>query len=169
VRAVGSAACWRKRRWPRAIGESGRIDVLVNNAGHGLVGALEELSEGQFRSVLETNLFGAAAVGIRVTIVEPGPFRTDFAGRSMVYSRPIDDYAGTPAGALRARFAAQDGKQPNDPARAAAAIIRAVRDENAPLRLPLGPEAVTRIRDKLTAQLADLERWEAISVDTRFP
>ncbi|GHE99790.1 short-chain dehydrogenase/reductase [Amycolatopsis deserti] len=206
-----------------AIAEFGRIDVLVNNAGHGLVGALEELSEEQFRSVLETNLFGAAAVtravlphmrerrsghivqissvggvvgnpghaayatskfalegmsealagevaplGIRVTIVEPGPFRTDFAGRSMVYSQPIEDYAGTPAGALRARFAAQDGKQPNDPARAAAAIIRAVRDGDAPLRLPLGPEAVARIRDKLTAQLADLERWEAISVDTRF-
>jgi NAD(P)-dependent dehydrogenase (short-subunit alcohol dehydrogenase family) len=207
-----------------AVAEFGQIDVVVNNAGHGLLGALEELSDEQSRAVLETNVFGVLAVtravlphmrarrrghfvqmssvggvignpghalyatskfalegmsealaaevaplGIRVTIVEPGPFRTDFAGRSMNFADPIPDYRDTPAGVLRTRFRDQDGVQPNDPARAAAAIIRAVEDDQAPLRLPLGPEAVTRIREKLRRQLADLERWESISVDTRYP
>jgi NAD(P)-dependent dehydrogenase (short-subunit alcohol dehydrogenase family) len=206
-----------------AIAEFGRIDVLVNNAGHGLLGALEELSDAQTRAIMETNVFGVLAVtravlphmrsrrsghvvqmssvggvvgnpghalyatskfalegmsealagevaplGIRVTIVEPGPFRTDFAGRSMTFAEPIPDYAETPAGALRARFRDQDGNQPNDPVKAAEAIIKAVADPASPLRLPLGPEAVTRIRDKLTRQLADLSDWEAVSLNTRY-
>ncbi|MEV0399948.1 SDR family oxidoreductase [Actinoallomurus sp. NPDC050550] len=205
-----------------AIEEFGRIDVLVNNAGHGLLGALEELSDEQIQAVLSTNVFGVIAVtqavlphmrarrsghivqmssvggvvgnpghaiyatskfalegmsealagevaplGIRVTIVEPGPFRTDFAGRSMRFADPIDDYRETPAGALRKRFSAQDGAQPNDPVKAAEAIVRAVDEEDTPLRLPLGPEAVERIRRKLQGQLADLERWEPVSLDTR--
>ncbi|MBO0850582.1 MAG: SDR family NAD(P)-dependent oxidoreductase [Pseudonocardia sp.] len=207
-----------------AIERVGAIDVLVNNAGHGLLGALEELSDEQIRRVLGTNVFGVLAVtravlphmrarrrghivqmssvggvvpnpghalyatskfalegmsealagevgplGIRVTIVEPGPFRTDFAGRSMEYATPIDDYRDTPVAALRERFARQDGAQPNDPRLAAEAIIRAVRDGSSPLRLPLGPEAVTRIRDKLNRQLADLAAWEKVSLDTRYP
>lgn len=201
----------------------GRIDVLVNNAGHGLVGALEELSDAQIDDVLGVNLRGAmdvtravlpvmraqrdgmivqlssvggvvgnpghaiyatskfaiegmsealagevAPLGIRVLIVEPGPFRTEFAGRSMSFADPIADYAGTPAGALRARFSDQDGVQPNDPARAAAIIWGAVADPAAPLRLPLGPEAIDRIRAKLTAQLADLEAWAPTGAATRY-
>jgi len=207
-----------------AIERAGAIDVLVNNAGHGLIGALEELSDEQIRRILGTNVFGVLAVtravlphmrarrrghivqlssvggmvgnpghalyatskfalegmsealagevkplGIRVTIVEPGPFRTDFHGRSLEYAEPIEDYRDTPAGTLRERFGTQDGTQPNDPVRAAEAIILAVRDESSPLRLPLGPEAVTRIRAKLRGQLADLEAWEKVSLDTRFP
>ncbi|MCO5972031.1 SDR family oxidoreductase [Actinoallomurus soli] len=206
-----------------AIEEFGRIDVLVNNAGHGLIGALEELSDEQIDAVLATNVLGVIGVtravlphmrarrrghivqmssvggavgnpghaiyatskfalegmsealagevgplGIRVTIVEPGPFRTDFAGRSMRFADPIDDYRDTPAGALRQRFSAQDGVQPNDPAKAAEAIIKAVDDEDSPLRLPLGPEAVERIRRKLRRQLADLDAWERVSLDTRY-
>ncbi len=200
-----------------------RIDVLVNNAGHGLIGALEELTDAQLRAVLDTNVFGVAAVtravlphlraqrgghivqlssvggavgnpghaayatskfalegmsealagevapfGIRVSIVQPGPFRTEFAGRSMSFAEPIADYHDTPAGTLRTRFRAQDGNQPNDPARAAEAIITLVDRPDSPLRLPLGPEALTRIRAKLTAQLADLAAWEEISLNTRF-
>jgi NAD(P)-dependent dehydrogenase (short-subunit alcohol dehydrogenase family) len=206
-----------------AIESFGRIDVLVNNAGHGLVGALEELSDEQINAVLATNVLGVmhvtravlphmrarrrghivqmssvggvvgnpghgmyatskyalegmsetlagevAPLGIRVTIVEPGPFRTDFAGRSMRFADPIDDYRDTPAGALRQRFAAQDGVQPNDPAKAAEAIIKAVDDADSPLRLPLGPEAVERIRQKLRRQLADIDAWEHVSLDTRY-
>lgn len=206
-----------------AVGRFGQIDVLVNNAGHGLVGALEELSDEQTRAVMETNVFGVLAVtravlphmrsrrsghvvqlssvggvvgnpghaiyamskyalegmsealskevaafGIRVSIIEPGPFRTEFLGRSMAFSTPLADYADTPAGAVRERFSTSDGAQPNDPTKAAAAIIRFVRDENSPLRLPLGPEAVAAIRDKLSRQLGDLKAWESVSVDTRF-
>ncbi len=201
----------------------GRIDVVVNNAGHGLVGALEELSEAQIDKVLAVNVRGAASViratlptlraqrsgtivqmssvggvvgnpghaiygtskfalegmsealagevaslGIRVLIVEPGPFRTEFAGRSMDFAEPIADYEQTPAGALRGRFRGQDGVQPNDPARAAAIIVDAVSDGDTPLRIPLGPEAIDRIRTKLTAQLDDLDRWEPVGRRTRF-
>ena len=134
------------RSWYRTLGERTR--------------ALEGMSEALAGEI--------GPLGIRVTIVEPGPFRTDFAGRSMEFADPITDYRDTPAGALRERFSAQDGVQPNDPARAVAAIIGAVNDERSPLRLPLGPEAVDRIRQKLRQQLADLERWEAVSIDTRY-
>ncbi|MEV5747527.1 SDR family oxidoreductase [Actinoallomurus sp. NPDC052308] len=206
-----------------AIEEFGRIDVLVNNARHGLIGALEELSSEQIDAVLATNVLGVIGVtravlphmrarrrghivqmssvggavgnpghsiyatskfalegmsealagevgplGIRVTIVEPGPFRTDFAGRSMRFADPIDDYRDTPAGALRRRFSDQDGVQPNDPVKAAEAIVKAVDEPDSPLRLPLGPEAVERIRQKLRRQLADLDAWEQVSLDTRY-
>jgi len=206
-----------------AIDRHGRIDVLVNNAGHGLVGATEELTDDDLRAVLETNLFGVLRMtravlphmrerrsghivqmssvggmianpghaayatskfaleglsealsaevspwGIRVTIVEPGPFRTDFAGRSMRYAEPIAAYSGTPAGQLRERFAAQDGKQPNSPVRAAQAILEAVEDPASPLRLPLGPEAIDRIRAKLTAQLAALDSLHPGARNTAF-
>ncbi|MFC4947670.1 oxidoreductase [Pseudonocardia sp. GCM10023141] len=206
-----------------AAAATGEIDVLVNNAGHGLLGALEELTDEQLRRVLETNVFGALAMtravlpgmrarrrghivqmssvggvvgnpghaayatskfalegasealaaevapfGIRVTIVEPGPFRTDFAGRSMTFAEAIPDYADTPAGALRSRFRAQDGVQPGDPARGAAAILATVRAPSAPLRLPLGVEAVTRIRAKLQAQLADLDVCADLSQGTAY-
>jgi NAD(P)-dependent dehydrogenase (short-subunit alcohol dehydrogenase family) len=201
----------------------GHIDVLVNNAGHGLIGAVEELSDEQTRSVLETNVFGVFAVtravlphmrerrqghivqmssvggvvgnpghaiyntskfalegmsealagevgpfGIRVSIIEPGPFRTDFLGRSMAFAEPIADYAQTAAGVVRQNFVRNDGNQPNDPAKAAAAIVRLVNTPDGPLRLPLGPEAVGRIREKLTKQLADIQAWEAVALDTRY-
>lgn len=196
---------------------AGPIDVLVNNAGHGLLGALEELSDEQIHEVLGVNLLGALAVtravlphmrarrqghivqmssvggvvanpghaiyattkfalegasealagevapfGIGVTIVEPGPFRTDFLGRSMGRATPIPDYEDGPAGALRARDG--HGKQPGDPVRAVEAIIDAVRSRSAPLRLPLGRSAVERIRTKLTGQLADLEACAAVAI-----
>ncbi|MFC6706950.1 hypothetical protein [Flexivirga alba] len=86
----------------------------------------------------------------------------------MSFAEPIEDYADTPAGAVRHRFRAQDGGQPNDPIRAARIIVDAVSSDNAPLRIPLGPEAIDRIRAKLTAQLADLERWAPIGIATQF-
>jgi len=198
---------------------AGPIDVLVNNAGHGLLGALEELSDDEIHEVLAVNLLGALAVtravlphmraqrsghvvqmssvggvignpghaiyatskfalegasealagevapfGIRVTIVEPGPFRTDFLGRSLRRATPIPDYEDGPAGALRARFATQHGQQPGDPVRAVEAIIDAVHSPSAPLRLPLGRQAVERIRAKLQGQLADLEVCAEVAI-----
>ncbi|WP_212753550.1 SDR family NAD(P)-dependent oxidoreductase [Enemella dayhoffiae] len=109
-----------------------------------------------------------AGFGVRVTLVEPGPIRTDFAGRSIGRAEPLEAYQNSPAGELRRNFGNQRGKQPNDPARAARAILEAVADPTSPLRLPLGPESVARIRGKLTGQLADLERWADRSIDTRY-
>jgi NAD(P)-dependent dehydrogenase (short-subunit alcohol dehydrogenase family) len=198
---------------------AGPIDVLVNNAGHGLVGALEELSDEQIHEVLAVNLLGALAVtravlphmrarrsghivqmssvggvvgnpghaiyatskfalegasealagevaqfGIRVTIVEPGPFRTEFLGRSMHRATPIPDYEDGPAGRLRAGFGNGHGQQPGDPVAAVEAIIGVVGSPSAPLRLPLGRAAVERIRAKLQGQLADLEACAEMAI-----
>jgi NAD(P)-dependent dehydrogenase (short-subunit alcohol dehydrogenase family) len=105
-----------------------------------------------------------APFGIRVTIVEPGPFRTEFLGRSLGRATPIPDYEDGPAGALRARFATQLGQQPGDPVRAVESIIDVVHAPSAPLRLPLGRAAVERIRAKLQAQLADLETCAEVAI-----
>jgi NAD(P)-dependent dehydrogenase (short-subunit alcohol dehydrogenase family) len=106
-------------------------------------------------------------LGIRVIVVEPGPFRTDFAGRSLGQSaEPIADYAET-AGARR-KSAAEDGSQPGDPAKFAQAIIDAVASPEPPFRLLLGPDAVERTRSELAAQLAELNVWEHVSVATNF-
>lgn len=108
-----------------------------------------------------------APLGIRVTIVEPGPHRTGFAGESARLADPIEDYAGT-VGAARELLADLDGNQPGDPRRAAAAIIEAIEAPDPPLRLALGEYAVAGIREKLEQQRAELERWQELSVSTAF-
>lgn len=216
---------------PQEIGEAvqatleqfGRLDVLVNNAGYGTTGALEEISPETIQRQFATNVFGplelmravlpilrqqrsghilnlssvggfvgfpstgiycatkfaleglseqlaqeVAALGIRVTIVEPGAFRTDFNGRSL--SQPdhrIEDYA-TVTGPFLQWLADMDGKQPGDPAKAAQAMIDVVESPNPPLRLALGADAVGAMRDKLAAVAAELDTWEAISLNTAF-
>ncbi|MBA3888028.1 MAG: SDR family NAD(P)-dependent oxidoreductase [Acidobacteria bacterium] len=202
--------------------EFGRLDVVVNNAGYGLRGALEELPEEEMRAQFETNVFGVlnvtraalphlrrqrsghivqmssvggvvstvgggiyagtkfavegvsealakevAHLGIKVTLVEPGPFRTDFAGRSMRRAEPMDDYAES-VGHAHERFLTMDGSQPNDPARGARAIIQAVEAEDPPLRLPLGPEAFQMIRAKLDEQRRELDVWKPLGAATAF-
>lgn len=140
------------------------VGGVAGTPGHAIYAttkfALEGMSEALAGEV--------SPLGIRVTIVEPGPFRTDFAGRSMRFATQIADYRDTPAGVLRERFSDHDGTQPNDPVKAAQAILRAVDDDTSPLRLPLGPEAVTLIRRKLQRQLADLDSWKTVSLDTRY-
>jgi NAD(P)-dependent dehydrogenase (short-subunit alcohol dehydrogenase family) len=206
----------------RTVTELGSIDVVVNNAGYGHFGAVEELTDAEVRQQMEVNLFGVlnvtraalpelrrqrsghivqmsslngvvgmvgggyyvaskfaveglsesladeiAPLGIKVTIVEPGPHRTNFAGGGARLSEPIDDYAET-VGAARKAFADLDGRQPGDPRRAAAAIVQAVDAPDPPLRLPLGELALSAIRTKLEAQLRDLERCRALSASTSF-
>ncbi|MET9002497.1 oxidoreductase [Amycolatopsis sp. Hca4] len=200
-----------------ALDTFGRIDVVVNNAGHGSVGAVEELTLEELRSLMDVMFFGAVAVtkavlphlraqgsgtlvqlssmggqlappgfgaycaakfalegisealaaevapfGVRVLIVEPGAFRTEFGGGRMHRSRTIEAYAASTSG-TRAAVENMDGTQPGDPAKAAAAIVRAVGSADAPLRLALGADAVEAIRAHHEAVAADLAAWEEVS------
>ncbi|KSB91896.1 oxidoreductase [Caulobacter vibrioides] len=201
----------------------GGLDVVVNNAGYGDVGSVEDTSLDDFRKQIETNLFGTiivtkaaiplmreqgsghviqlssvggrigapgrapysaakwgvegfseslalemALVGVKVTIVEPGGFRTDFAGASTNLSAGRAEYDAV-VGATARRQAAYDGNQPGDPARAAQAILALAAMDEPPLRLALGSDAVAIIRATDERRLADLERWRDLSVSTDFP
>jgi NADP-dependent 3-hydroxy acid dehydrogenase YdfG len=202
----------------------GQIDVLVNNAGYGYFGALEEGEDAQVRTMFDTNVFGlidmtkavlpgmrarrsghivnlssigglvafpgtgyytatkhavealsealsqeAAPLGIKVLIVEPGPFRTDFAGRSINMSKTvIDDYAST-SGERRRQTEARNGRQQGDPVRAAQAIIDVVAAPNPPLRLLLGNPAIDIARAKLDKLRADFDAWEEVTRGADYP
>jgi NAD(P)-dependent dehydrogenase (short-subunit alcohol dehydrogenase family) len=199
----------------------GRIDVLVNNAGRGHVGAAEETSEAELRSLFEVHVFGPVALtravlpqmrqrrsgtivqmssmggqmsfagfsaysgtkfalegisealadevrplGIQVLIVEPGAFRTGLFGATTA-SGQIADYTAT-VGATRQMIEDNDGRQPGDPAKAAAAILAAVDAPEPPLRLPLGDDAVDAISGHLDRVRAELAAWEKVARDTRL-
>lgn len=207
-----------------AIAKFGRIDVLVNNAGYGLVGALEEPTEAEIDQVFQTNVFGllrvtravlphmrrqksghilnlssiggliatpglgfynatkfaveglsealageCAPLGIKVTVVEPGPFRTDFLGRSgAIAGNIIDDYLPT-AGKARQYFADNDGKQAGNPERAAAAMIAAVEAPNPPKHLLLGKSAFERMTARIELWQKDLEAGRETALAADFP
>jgi len=205
------------------ITKSGRIDVLVNNAGYGLFGAIEELSMEEARMQMETNFFAVLAMtqavlpiirkqksghilqissmsglransgtglynaskfalegmsealalelqplNIRLTLVEPGPFRTDWAGTSSVSAKnKIEDYELSSGARLRL-LQSTSGKQPGDPAKAAKAILIAVNSEHPPLRLLLGKVALDAVRDKFRTVEEEFAKWEAVSLNTSF-
>lgn len=207
----------------RSEAQFGRIDVLVNNAGYGLIGALEECGADQLAKNLATNLigplhliqavlpgmrsrrsghiinltavagvanhegfavYGAAKFGIEgasealrielaplsihVTLVEPGPFRTNFIQGSMdIAENSIADYDAT-SGKFRKLLESLNGKQPGDPDKAADVILRIANESKPPFRLPLGAFAYRRIRQKLNEQLAELDAWEPIGKNTDF-
>ena len=201
-----------------AVDHFGRLDVLVNNAGFGSVGAVEEIEDGPFRALMETMFFGALALtqsalpvmrrqrsgavvqissmggqvtmpgfgaycaakfaleavseslaaevkpfGIQVLIVEPGAFATGFGGARMQRSPQLGDVYAETVGPTRAAVDGMDGTQPGDPAKAAAAIVRAIGDSGAPLHLALGSDAVDAIRAAQDGRRADLEAWEQVS------
>jgi NAD(P)-dependent dehydrogenase (short-subunit alcohol dehydrogenase family) len=202
----------------------GQIDVLVNNAGIGYFGAVEESDEEEVRKMFEINFFGLSSMtravlpvmrrqrrghivnissigglrsfptlayynatkyavegfsealaieveplGIKVTIVEPSGFRTDWAGRSAAEStNRIADYAPT-AGKNLENLRGYSGKQPGDPARAAAAIIAAVESPHPPLRLLLGKAALKGARIKLDMLQKDFDAWEKTTVEADYP
>lgn len=202
----------------------GRIDVLVNNAGIGYFGAIEESEEAEVRRMFDINFFGlanmtkavlpvmrgqrsghivniasigglvgfpgvgfynatkfavdglseslykeTAPLGIKVTIVAPSGFRTDWAGRSANNSPiVIEDYAST-AGANKATIRGYSGNQPGDPVRAAKAIVKAVESANPPLRLLLGVAALKGARNKLKELQRDFDAWEETTVGADFP
>jgi len=202
----------------------GGIDVLVNNAGYGYVGAVEESEEAEVRAMMETNFYGlarmihavlpgmrrrrrgnivnvssiggligfpgtgyynaskfaveglseslakeVAPLGIKVLIVEPGPFRTDWAGRSLKKSsKQIPDYAET-AGASIERIVSRDGQQTGDPVRAGEAIIQTLESDNAPLHLVLGMIALETARTKIEKLRGELDDWEETSLSADYP
>ena len=190
----------------------GRIDVLVNNAGVGFAGGVEESSMDEVRKVFEANFFGAlkmtqsvlpamrdqrkghivqilshggvkafagfgiynaskfalegfsealaqeiAPIGIHLSIIEPGPFRTNFAGDGLILAKKeINDYAET-AGNFRKKLKDVHNRQEGDPKKAAQAIINHVNSEKPSLRLPLGAIALKTIGMKVNSLKTDLE------------
>ncbi|MDO8711853.1 MULTISPECIES: oxidoreductase [Pseudomonas] len=207
-----------------AIEHFGRIDVLVNNAGFGLLGAVEEASADEVRRVYETNVFGLlnitravlpymraarsghvinlssvggyasgpgfgvycstkfaveglsealhaelAPVGVKVTVVEPGYFRTEFLeGNSLVESpSTIADYDST-AGEVRKIAKAVTLNQPGDPDKLAQTMIILVEAKKAPLRLPLGSDCVAAIEAKNAFVADELQTWREVSVSTDY-
>lgn len=203
--------------------EIGAIDVLVNNAGYGHEGTVEESPMEELRQQFEVNVFGAVAMmkavlpfmrqrrhghiinitsmgglmtmpglayyhgskfalegisaslgkevksfGIFVTAVEPGMFRTDWSGRSMVRSsRTISDY-DTVFDPIRARRAALSGNQPGSPVKAARAILLLVESETPPAHLLLGPDALQYVGEERKAFDSDTAAWETITASTNF-
>jgi NAD(P)-dependent dehydrogenase (short-subunit alcohol dehydrogenase family) len=204
--------------------EFGDIDVLVNNAGYGLFGAVEELDDAEARRMFETNFFGLlnvtkavlphlrtrkrghivnissiagltgmagvglycaskfavvglseslarelAPFGVRVTVVLPGGFRTNFSGGSMALAaRLMAEYDGTPAALPRDMRQRYHGTQSGDPRKAAEAIVAAVDAPEPPVHLLLGADAVATARRRLESFGEEVAAWESTSVNTGF-
>jgi len=201
----------------------GAIDVLVNNAGYGHEGLIEESSLDDFRHQFDVNVFGAVAMikavlpfmrerrsghilnitsmgglttfpglgvyhgskfalegisetlgkevkpfGIAITAIEPGAFRTHWAGRSMVRAeRSIGDYDATFDSQRKARLE-RSGQQAGDPLKAALAIMQVVASPTPPAHLLLGRDAVQLVKEKLAALQAEIQQWETVSLGTDF-
>ena len=202
----------------------GGIDVLVNNAGFGYFGAIEESDEAEARSMFEANFWGLAEMtravlpkmrerrsgtivnissiggfvsfpglgyyhatkyavngfsealkkeveplGIKVVLVQPSGFRTDWAGRSANDApSTIADYAET-AGTNQANIRGYSGNQPGDPVRAAKAIVQAVESDEPPFYFLLGKAALKNARLKLDALKADFDNWADVTEGADFP
>jgi NAD(P)-dependent dehydrogenase (short-subunit alcohol dehydrogenase family) len=122
--------------------------------------ALEGMSDALNREV--------APLGIRVMVIEPGAFRTDFSGRSLAQSGTvIDDYANT-AGKRRKENDTTHGTQQGDPERAARVIIDTATGATAPFRLLLGSDAITIVRDELEGRIDEIDAWAHVSATTDF-
>ena len=154
----------RKRRSGHIVNFSS-IGGLVSFAATGYYHATKYAVEG----LSESLSIEVAPLGIKVLIVEPGPFRTDWAGRSLLESKiVIDDYAST-AGERRRQTHERSGRQQGDPARAAEAIIEAVSSENPPLHLLLGKSALELGYKKLEAMKKDFEAWRQTTIGADYP
>lgn len=140
------------------------IGGLVGFASSGYYSATKHAVEGWSDSLAAE----VKPLGIKVTCVEPGPFRTDWAGRSLIQTQSrIDDYAET-AGARMKTTSGYSGQQPGDPARAAEAMIRITQAENPPRHLPLGPFAVEQASKKMHAVMAEIEQWRELALATSY-
>ncbi|OIR02360.1 3-oxoacyl-[acyl-carrier-protein] reductase FabG [mine drainage metagenome] len=154
----------RKRRAGHVLNISS-MGGLVGFPGIGYYNASKFAVEGLSEALAKE----CAPLNIKVTIVEPGPFRTDWAGRSLkVPKTPIADYAET-AGARRDAVQGYSGQQPGDPVRAAQAILAAVAAKEPPLHLLLGRPAFDITQAKLRELSAEMERWKAVTLGADFP
>jgi NAD(P)-dependent dehydrogenase (short-subunit alcohol dehydrogenase family) len=206
----------------QAVRKFGRIDVLVNNAGYGLLGAIEEASAKETERLFGTNVFGllgvtravlphmrrqrsghiinlssvggytgypgwgvygatkfavegisealqaeVAPLGIHVTVVEPGFFRTDFLDETSLVrtAQQIDDYRET-VGKTRALAADFNHGQRGDPRKLAKAFMELVNAANPPTRLPLGSDTVQRIEAKNAHVAQELAAWRNVAIST---
>ena len=207
-----------------AIERFGRIDVLVNNAGYGILGAVEETSAEEVRRNYETNVFGLlnvsravlpvmrqqrsghvinisslggyqayhgwgvygstkfaveglseamaqelAPLGVHVTVVEPGFFRTDFLDATSLVETAsrIEDYKDT-VGAMRSFAAGANHAQPGDPAKLSQAMLKLADAAQPPLRLQLGSDAVARAYAKHQQVEQELAQWKELAQSTDF-
>jgi NAD(P)-dependent dehydrogenase (short-subunit alcohol dehydrogenase family) len=142
------------------------VGGLNANPGHGYYAATKFAIEG-----ISDALAGELEpLGIRVIVVEPGAFRTEFFERDRIdkAKATISDYAAT-AEVRKEAMIGMSGKQPGDPRRGAELIVKAVEADKAPLRLPLGAAGIARIRWKLGKIAADIDHWEAEASDTDYP
>ena len=140
------------------------IGAQLTPVGSGYYAAVKAAIEGM-SGALRGEL---APLGISVTAVEPGAFRTDFAGRSLTQSATvIDDYSDT-AGQRRKENDTMDGNQAGDPAKAAAAIIAAVESGDPPGFLLLGPDALAAYRYVADARAGEIAKWEQLTIGTNF-
>jgi len=138
---------------------AGHLGFAGLGAYHTAKWAVEGFSEARAREV--------APLGIKVTIIEPGAFRTDFGVSSIRETPPSADYQST-IGSLMHLFGEMAGHEPGDPAKAAQAILTIVNEEHPPLRLLLGRDAVQLARQTEQARLAETDRWEPLSTSTDF-
>ena len=141
------------------------VGGLVGNPGSGYYAATKFAVVG-FSEALSKEV---APFGIKVTVVEPGPFRTDWAGRSLQSSpHPIDAYAETVHARLK-QVSGYSGRQVGDPVRAAEAMITVVNSAEPPFNLVLGAPGLKMVRDKLATLTAEIDRWEALTLGADYP
>jgi NAD(P)-dependent dehydrogenase (short-subunit alcohol dehydrogenase family) len=154
-----------RRRRHGSIVNISSIGGLVGFPGVGYYNATKFAVEGLSEALAKE----VAPLGIKVLVVEPGPFRTDWAGRSIKRSSgPIQDYVET-AGAFSDRIKNGNGRQVGDPVRACEAIIKAVESDNAPLHLTLGRIALDTARSKVDQLRRDLDSWEETTLGADYP
>ena len=141
------------------------VGGIFGFAGSGYYAATKFAAEGLSQSLAKE----VEPLGIRVLVVEPGPFRTDWAGRSLKQSAKfIGDYEQT-AGARRRETAGYSGKQAGDPARAAEAVIEAVQSSAPPLHLVLGRAGFDNVESQLRSMLQEVDRWKPTSLGADYP